>query len=104
MNKITFSHKYYKLFAVAHQAPLVMAIKMNIKDLPDRLIEWDTAYGDFDEPAKHYDLSKLTEVLVLLFLSGDYLFTTIRRWTPQKEAFYRSKIGQIFEIEIKEEK
>lgn len=29
------------------------------------------------------------------------IFTTIRKWTPEKEDFYDRKIGHIFEVQLK---
>lgn len=30
------------------------------------------------------------------------LWTTVRRWTPRKEAYYRGLRGQMFDIEVEE--
>ena len=71
-------------------------------------IKYDTAII----PCGFYKLPK-NKYLILIFESfsmrapsSDYwnteIWTTIRRWTPQKEKYYRSKIGQQFEVVIEE--
>ena len=104
MNKIAFSHRYYKLPTQSSKATLCFVTKTTVKELPDNFLDYDTSYISRDG-VSHYDLSKLKEVLVLSFLPiGEfYIFTTIRRWTPQKEEYYRSKSGQEFEIVIEED-
>jgi hypothetical protein len=42
-------------------------------------------------------------VIVLFLIADDRrTWTTIRRWTPQKEKYYRSIIGEEVKIEIAE--
>lgn len=103
MNKITFSHKYYKIPNYVTCATLCFITKTTIQELSKTFLDYDTVFIT-EGGVGHYDLSNLKDVIILTFLpgSGNSLFTTIRRWTPQKEEYYRSKIGQLFEIVIKE--
>lgn len=58
------------------------------------------------EADKHYKLPE-TDLLVLLFrpyttIKNSGLFTTIRRWTPEKEKYYQSKTGKIFDVIVQD--
>ena len=75
----------------------MQVFKIDGKDLSQNFIDYDTHI----EPSGFYELPKGL-VLVLLFAESETVFTTIRRWTPQKEKYYRSMMGNEFEIEIKE--
>ena len=76
----------------------------NIENLPLKFKLWDTTYSsDFMEA--HYALPKSGKVIILILLSEGNLFnqalwTTIRRYIPYKEKYYRGLIGQEVEIEI----
>lgn len=102
MNKITFSHKYNKLCGASDTA-ILLGMQLTIAgSLDEEFLKYDTSYWDFKLGWQNYDLSRLKNVLILFFYSNYSVFTTIRRWTQQKEAFYKSKIGETFEIVIKE--
>jgi len=118
MNRIKFSHNYPKL----HGQIVAQLLKVEVhdrKELNEEFVEYDTVYkypvfrhieghGDIEYVGEnHYPLPK-GKLLVLVFL-GDKLipFTTGRRWTPlrkgetqTKEEWYRSRIGELFEIVI----
>jgi hypothetical protein len=96
--KIKFSHKYYKLPLNLQTATLLEVISCEVGDLSRPFLEYDTAYP-FLDGTSYYELPKKGTVLVLIFLAG-WAFTTIRRWTPEKEAYYRKLIGKEFEIVI----
>ena len=102
MNKITFSHKYDKLNKASNTAILLGAQSAIVGNLDKEFLKYDTSYWDFKLGWQNYDLSRLKNVLILYFYSNNSVFTTIRRWTPQKEDYYKSKIGETFEIVIKE--
>lgn len=105
MNKIKFSHKYYKIPDGALAAMLTDIIIVNLEDLSPKFIQYDTAYWDDGEVGvKSYPLPKKGKYMMLMLVSRLTLFTTLRRWTPQKEKYYRSLIGQEVEIVIEEEK
>lgn len=109
-NKIKFSHEYLKLWGWrGSSAMLLQVFKVHYKDLSVPFIHYDTGYlaGDpsYDLHTEYYELPK-TDLLVLIFgfIGSKGAFTTIRRWTPEKEKYYRGKVGQDFEIVLTEEK
>lgn len=99
MNKIKFSHQYYKLQTQGNTALLIAAIPYQINDnTPARFLAYDTYYY----PDGHYEL-KQGEYVLLLFLGASGVFTTIRprkgRYGDKLE-YYSGKIGEMFEIVI----
>jgi hypothetical protein len=102
MRTIKFSHKYYKMPEDVTNASLIQVFLCDRKDLSSDFIAYDTGYeneyGDYNE----YNLPK-GKVMVLLLRSNtgkERLWTTIRRWTPRKEEYYKSMVGEEFEISI----
>jgi hypothetical protein len=65
------------------------------KELGKDFIEYDTAYGF----KGNYPLPS-GKLLVLLLYTYGHLWTTIRRYIPYKETYYRGLIGQDVEIKI----
>ena len=101
-NRIKFSHQYYKLENQGDKARLIAAMPYRIDDAtPKDFIAYDTYYY----PDGHYEL-KPGDYVLLLFLGANGVFTTIR---PRKGRYgdkldyYSGKIGEEFEIVIKEE-
>jgi hypothetical protein len=101
---IKFSHKYPKIMTeqntVCDMAKLIEVININLENLSEHFLKYDTADGLFKLPKKG-------EYMMLIFLKdgdtpNDNLFTTLRRRTPDKEKYYRSSIGTWFDIEIVE--
>jgi hypothetical protein len=79
------------------KAILLQVFKTHYRDLSNVFIAYDT---EILHSHDHYDLPK-TYVLVLFLIADDgKTWTTIRRWTPQKEKYYRSITGQEVKIEI----
>lgn len=106
MKQIKFSHWYYKLANVydRHQrdkkAKLLQAVKIHYNDLSKQLIDFDVTYGEHEQ----HQLPK-TDLIFLIFEALQYtggLFTTIRRYTPEKWKHYKSSQGEIFEVVIEE--
>jgi len=102
MKAIKFSHAYQKLLDshndVIETATLLQVISIDLADLSQCFLNYDTDNGAYQLPSKG-------KYLMLIFLKEheDYttdlnLFTTLRRQTPAKEAFYQSQIGRVFEI------
>lgn len=109
MNKIKFSHEYCKMpecckLRLNPKAKLIQLFTTDSDNLSKSFIYYDTE----KTRGENYLLPK-GKLIVLLLLTYDktiedfVLWTTIRRWTPKKEKYYRSKIGEEFEIEIKED-
>jgi len=102
MPKIKFSHQYMKLAIQTECATLLQVFVTDAEELSKEFRDYDTAY--FAEGgAKYYELPK-GKVLVLVFEDSDnnYLFTTIRRWTPEKEQYYKNLQGETLEVEVTE--
>lgn len=100
--KIKFSHRYYKLENQGGKARLIAAMPYRIDDTtPKDFLAYDTYYY----PDGHYEL-KPGDYVLLLFLGANGVFTTIRprkgRYGDKLE-YYSSKIGEEFEIVVKEE-
>jgi hypothetical protein len=112
--KIKFSHEHYtKLddIYISQPARLVAVQKTHYDKLPAEFRAFDCEYKEYGDDihpkTKWYPLSK-TDLLLLLFM-GDavghktQLFVTLRRWTPKKQDYYESLVGELFEIEFTEE-
>ena len=106
MPKIEFSHEYLKLKYVENgdKALLCGVFKVNLEDLPKLFLDYDTAYAD-GTGTKHYPLPQKGEYLLLLFLCDSakepVLFTTLRKWTAEKEEYYKAGVGKPFEVAVK---
>jgi hypothetical protein len=107
MNSIKFSHRYFKM-PPAHMktARLLQVLIADKKELSPEFVEYDTAYKEIEcnpeEETKHYPLPD--GKLIILLLQTGWVWTTIRRWTPAKESYYRSLQGQELKIEMIEDK
>lgn len=103
MRKIKFSHKYEKMPEDLSINILLGMFITTRKDLGKFFVDYDTSW--FDSPKNgtsskgKYPLPK-GKLLVLLFGSGakPILWTTIRRWTPMKEKYYKKAVDCEFEI------
>lgn len=99
--EIKFSHDYPKLGGTK-QAFLLDVWKMNTKEFSKKFVEYDTIYIEDNTP-RQYPLPE-GDVLVLIFhgivFNVPGLFTTIRRFTPSKEMYYRNQIGKAFNVII----
>lgn len=105
--EIKFSHNYPKLHGQVKARLLEIEVFEKRLLHPD-FISYDTIYlgteGVFPCGEKYYPLPTGT-IIVLIFLGDKYIpFTTVRRWTAQKEQDYRAGINQVFDIIIEENK
>jgi hypothetical protein len=103
--KIKFSHRYSKLIRtesskngyLVKEAKLLEVISVLIKNISKEFLDYDTDDGK-------YELPKKGNFLMLIFQKSKYdIFTTMRRYTPEKYVYYKLKIGQVFDIEIMED-
>lgn len=117
MNNIKFSHSYEKMPEKIKdedtETILLEVLNTDKKELSDNFIRYDTGYFEeefFNEEEssfKQYPLppGKLL-VLILLSYCGEFthpvLWTTVRRWTTEKEKYYRSIRGEEVKIIIEE--
>lgn len=101
---IKFSYLYDKLLNEHNDcidnAILIEVLNVNLESLSASFIEYDTNCGIFKLPKKG-------KYLMLIFLKqkenyicSNDLFTTLRRWTEDKEKYYRESIGTTFDIII----
>jgi len=98
--KIHFSNEYFKLMGCDRRAILLNVFKTHYNELDKNFIAYDTCYEDEKGNLLYYKLPK-TELLCLLFFSRNgELFTTLRRFTPEKERYYESMVGKWFYIEV----
>lgn len=105
MNRIKFSHDYLKLpdhwngkFAMLKGVHNILLEKQN-----PALILYDTVFWVDKERREKgwYDLPAEGKYLLLIFEMYDKggFFTTFRRWTSEKEEYYRSNIDKQFVLE-----
>lgn len=98
MNEIKFSHNYPKLWNQKTGLLLRVTIRDRERDMSKSLIEYDTKYAE----GKYYELKK-GKYLHLVFLGNEGIpFSTIRRWTPDKEKYYLGLVGQELKIILME--
>ena len=103
---IKFSHNYDKIPDSKTETYLLEVLKSNTEELHDSFIDYDTAYG-----LSNYELYS-GDVLILILQSiisvaaGEVkeLWTTIRRYTPDKEEYYRGIRGKEVKIVIETDK
>ena len=96
MNAIKFSHRYGKMPGGPSPALLIEVLNVKLEELSQLFLNYDTTIYTGGQ----YKLPKKGDYMILMLLSGGDLWTTIRRRTPEKEKYYRSQIGQQFEIVI----
>lgn len=100
INTIKFSHEYSKLHGQT-SATLLTVKTINLvngKDSEDNdLIEYDTTY--YDGNKMYYPLEDGVYLLLVFLGNKNIPFTTIRRWTPEKNRYYCEQIHKDFLIE-----
>ena len=106
MNIIKFSHKYVKMLQnedvkTPSTAQLIGVFKTTKQELSKEFIEYDTKYFDNQSPTQYsyYPLPD-GELFVLFLKSGTMMWTTVRRFTPQKYGYYINNCGKTFEVKI----
>ena len=100
MIKIKFSHLYNKMKPGYEHSKLVEVLPVKLEDLSHDFRQYDTSYLDGGEE-KQYALPENGDYMILLLLSGSgCLWTTIRRVTPEKIAYYRKHIGECVECVV----
>jgi hypothetical protein len=100
MITVKFSHVYSKMPPGAFAVPtkLLQVLTCDASELSLPFIDYDTTYAE-----GRYALP--TGKLIILFLkTNGQLWTTIRRWTPEKINYYKLHVGEDVQIEKTEEK
>lgn len=102
MSEIKFSNEYYKIPTISLKGTvLLQVLKTHFNELSEDFIIYDTSYFDVEKRTiRRYPLPK-TDLLILLLKTKDKLWTTIRRWTPRKEIYYRKLMGCEVDILVK---
>lgn len=102
MNKINFSHQYTKMPSKSLQGAwkthILEIFTTTKEELSPGFIKFDTTILN---SGKQYQLPP-GKLLVIMLLTGTFLWQTVRRYTPEKERYYRSLRGQEVEIVIEE--
>lgn len=98
MKSIKFSHVYTKLPANPDPSTLLEVFIVQRDGLCDGFVEYDTRILD----GGNYPLPNGKLLVLLLKTQKDVLWTTIRRYTPDKESYYRGLRGQKMSILISE--
>ena len=97
--EIKFSHIYKKMPENFDPSKLIQIMLTTRDHLSHNFEVYDTETVD----GEYYKLPS-GEVLVMFLLTRDnVLWTTIRRYTPSKFAYYSDHIGQYFDIDVAEE-
>ena len=97
MSVIKFSHDYPKLHGQTSAELLAVRPIRIDKNTPKELLEYDTKYD-----GGYYKLAT-GDYIQLIFLGNLRIpFCTIRRaYPPSKVEYYKSKIGERFEVMVK---
>ena len=98
---IRFSHCYPKLVVALDgatpgattTATLLDVFTIRLERLSKPFLMWDTDNGLYPLPAKG-------KYMMLLFMGRRGMFPTLRRWTEEKETYYRGLIGKRLAVEI----
>ena len=93
--QIKFNRNYYK-FAdkkLPFTAVLLQCFKVHYKDLSACFKAYDVTSDEGDYPLPKTDL-----IVLLLMFDDKKLFTTIRRYTPRKWDYYKTREGETFEL------
>lgn len=101
---IKLSHHYCKLPEGFEESALLDVLRVKLEWLSGDLLRYDTAYVNAAGDMAYYPLPPKGEYLLLLLTPRleFSLWTTIRRATPAKEAYYRKNIGQLFDCVVEE--
>jgi len=108
--QIKFSHRYYKMPPLVEDAESITNILQlficDHKELSRAFKEYDVSYEKPNGDCGEYELPESKVIVILLETyvrgEGNFAWTTIRRWTPQKEKYYQSIVGQEVQIVLNE--
>ena len=102
LNKLKFSHDYEKLPKYWEDTIALLLGVARIADMDSlklcipQLIKTDTMFRGEEG---HYSLDFKEGIILSFFhLNSNTLFTTIRRYTPEKFKYYKLNTGEIFEM------
>lgn len=79
---------------------LLEVLVLDLQSLSKSFLDYDTDEGEYKLPKKGLYMMLIFEKNID---KGELnLFTTLRRYTPAKAEYYKSKIGKLFNVEIME--
>ena len=97
MPNIKFTHPYTKLKdvdgSVVSTSQLLQIVMVDLDNCSDELIAYDTDNGK-------YELQRNLYMMLIFKKPSVNLFTTLRRYTPDKHTYYKKLVGQNFDIVI----
>ena len=106
MIKMKFSHKYFKMpdDLEGKKTYLIGVSKTHYTSLPKLFLDYDTLYQYSEVPGERYAYHWLpkTDLIVLTFFT-DFatprnIWTVVCRYTSQRLAYYKKKIGHEVEV------
>jgi hypothetical protein len=100
VNQIKFSNYYEKFPKGLNFGDGVQLLHVFVEDssnLKHDFLDYDTIFINEDGSSGRYSLPN-GKLLVLLLRNKKNVFTTIRRWTPKKESYYRGIVGSTLEV------
>ena len=100
---LTSDHRYLKMPEDVSNTIALEIIKTHNRDIASHFKRYDTEYD-----VGYYNLPDTDLLLILLMSFEDNcsggangrLWTTLRKYTPEKELYYRTMRGKSIEIEI----
>ena len=102
MPQIKFSHSYEKLLDshndVIEEATLLHVSIIELAEAHPAFIAYDTDDGKYKLPDKGKYLMLLFLKPNESYLTDKNLFTTLRRYTPEKHRYYMEQRGKVFNI------
>lgn len=103
--KIKFSHQYLKFDGneMPFSGKILQIFVCDRKELSQAFIDYDTVYKNEYEAEGWYPLPNGKLIVILICTDGHFagngsLFTTIRRYTPEKWTYYSGLVGKKVEI------
>ena len=112
LRMIKFSHLYYKMpLTIEDYKTVVLDVFVtDLGKLPEEFLKYDMAYWDEkNQKTEYYRLDFKKAIVIVLFSTYKYsnytdkkLWTTIRKWTPEKEKYYKELIGKEVMIRVGE--
>lgn len=100
-NIIKFSHKYQKFPEDYAHSQLIDVLYTNA--VSPFFETYDCMYLVDNSHVRFYSLPSGKKIVLLLKTRKDVLWTTLRKYTPEKDKYYQSKIGQWFYCDVVQE-
>jgi len=100
---IEFSHRYCKMPPGYGKSILMEVLSVKMEELSQMFREYDTAYFDVCCREANDPLPETGNYLLLILCADSgYLWTTLRRATPERTRYYKSMIGKQFRCVVEE--